>query len=185
MKIAIKILRIIIALTGAVLLACSFVPGTPWGKMWSYTATILLVFVPDALRLVGLKFSRELELSYFLFLIPSMILGIDLDFYKFVPLYDKIVHGVSGVLTAVVAWELMNMVKLKAARWYKALIIVSFVALIAVLWECFEFFIDKVFGARMQQLVMWGVDDTMWDMIVALIGGMATMFILLRKKSEE
>jgi hypothetical protein len=47
----------------------------------------------------------------------------------------------------------------------------SFVAFVAVLWECFEFSMDQIAGMHMQELISTGVADTMFDMIVALIGG--------------
>ena len=41
---------------------------------------------------------------------------------------------------------------------------------VAVLWECVEFTIDKVLGMDTQKVLTTGVDDTMKDMICALIG---------------
>ena len=52
-------------------------------------------------------------------------------------------------------------------------------ALIAVAWECFEFLHDQLLGGQMQQLIVPGLADTMWDMIWALGGGLVTGVILL------
>ena len=172
---AIKILKIAIVIFGAVMMVLHFIPGVGenFPKILSYLATLVLPFAGDALRLIGVKVSLRFELAYLLFLIPAMIVGIDLDLYKWeaVP-YDKIVHMASGVLTAFGARELLDQASGKPDKmWFKALWSMSFVAFVAVLWECFEFGCDQIGGMHMQELISEGVTDTMYDMIVALIGG--------------
>lgn len=170
-----------IFLCGVLLLILHFVPGPSayFTKVWSYVATAALPFVPDFLRLFGLKISRKLEFWYYMFIIPAMILGIDLDFYKWrwFP-FDKVVHLASGCLAAFVGREIIEQASGKPdLLWFKALFCVCFVCFTAVLWECFEFACDQLFKQSMQQLISVGVADTMWDMISALIGGVvATTF---------
>lgn len=41
---------------------------------------------------------------------------------------------------------------------------------VAVLWECTEFTIDKLLGTDTQKVLTTGVNDTMKDMICALLG---------------
>lgn len=172
MKKLITLLKIGIVLTGAVLVILHFIPETGFVKIWSYLATMGLPFVMDILRLIGIKVSKRFELAYLLFLIPAMVLGIDFDLYKIVYPFDKIVHTLSGVLTAFGAREIIDQASGKPDEmWFKALFSMGFVALVAVLWECFEFSMDQIAGMHMQELISTGVADTMFDMIVALIGG--------------
>ena len=172
MKRLITLLKIGIALTGAVLAILYFIPGTGFVKIWSYLATIGLPFVMDVLRLLGLRVSKRFELAYLLFIIPAMVAGIDFDVYKIIYPFDKIVHTLSGVLTAFGAREIIDQASGKPDQiWFKALFSIAFVALVAVLWECFEFLMDQVAGMHMQELIAPGIADTMFDMIVALIGG--------------
>lgn len=56
------------------------------------------------------------------------------------------------------------------------------VALVAVLWEVFEFSYDQIFHGNMQQLIVTGVEDTMWDMIMALIGAMIVVVVVFNDK---
>ena len=134
MKRLINFLKIAILITGAVLAIIHFIPGTNFPKIWSYLATIALPFVMDVLRLIGIKVSRRFELAYLLFLIPAMVIGIDFDFYKIFYPFDKIVHTLSGVLTAFGARELIDQASGKPDEmWFKALFSMSFVALVAVL----------------------------------------------------
>ena len=66
------------------------------------------------------------------------------------------------------------------------LFILGLVALVAVSWEIFEFVCDKIFKKDAQYVQKTGVDDTMTDMIVALVG--AILFDIsyyLQKKKEK
>ena len=162
-----------ILLTGAVLAVLYFIPGTGFTKIWSYLATMALPFVMDVLRIFGIKVSDRFEIAYLIFIIPAMVLGIDFDVYRIIYPFDKIVHGASGVLAAFGAREIIDQASGKPDEmWFKALWSISFVALTAALWECFEFSCDQVLGQDMQELIAPGLQDTMWDIIVALLGGM-------------
>ena len=169
-----KLLKYAIMLAGVVMFFVHFIPGSWFVKIWSYVATVGLAFVPDVLRLLGLKISRRLEIWYYVFIVFAMILGIDLDFYKweFFP-YDKAVHAASGFLASFVARELIEQASdKKDFLWFKALFTISFVAFTACAWECFEFMMDQAFGQHMQELISVGVADTMWDIISAMGGGL-------------
>ncbi len=168
-----KTFKYIIMVAGTIFFIVHFIPGSWFIKTWSYVATIGLAFVPDLLRLMGMKISRRLEIWYYVFIFFAMILGIDLDLYRweFFP-YDKVVHMASGFFVAFVAREIVEQASGKPDMlWFKALFSISFVAFTACLWECFEFMMDRAFGQHMQELITTGVADTMWDMISALAGG--------------
>ncbi|MBR3233971.1 DUF2238 domain-containing protein [Candidatus Saccharibacteria bacterium] len=188
MKSIIKFLKIIIFFTGASMAIAYFIPNNGCPKIWSYLATMALPFAIDFLRLIGLKISKRLEIAYLLFIIAAMVVGIDFDLYKTVAPYDKIVHTLSGVLTAFGARELLEQASGKPDQiWFKALFSLGFVALVAVLWECYEFSYDQITGGNMQQLISPGLEDTMYDMIVALIGGIVgtVMAFPLRQGSRK
>ncbi len=171
-------IKVIIITIGVLLSVLYLVPGTQFYKIWSYVATIGLAFAPEIWRHVfKLKLSDETELAYYIFLIPAMILGIDLDVYKTWAPLDKIAHCASGMLAAVVAWEVTNQAfpKKKAApKWFKYLFMICFAAMTAAVWECFEYGSDKFFGTHMQELISVGLDDTMQDILVAIAGGIVT-----------
>lgn len=173
MKSVIKFLKVAILASGAILAILHFIPNTNFPKILSYLATMALPFGIDFLRLIGLKLSKRIEIAYLLFLIVAMVVGIDLDLYKNFAPYDKIVHTLSGVLTAYGARELIDQASGKPDQmWFKVLFSLGFVALVAVLWECYEFSYDQITGGHMQELITPGLEDTMYDIIVALIGGM-------------
>lgn len=189
MKTLIKVLKTLIVLTGAVLAILYFIPGSGFTKIGPYLATMALPFAMDLLRVLGVKVSKRFEIAYLLFIIPAMIVGIDFRVYQIVYPFDKIVHTLSGVLVAFGAREILEQASGKPDEmWFKVLFSLSFVALTAVLWECVEFTIDQTMGEHMQQLIAEGIEDTMYDMIVAMIGGLVGTFMAFpirkaRKKS--
>lgn len=174
MKILIRILKAGIVLAGLVLAIMFFSQVSGTYKIWSYLATMVLPFAVDIVRIFGLKVSKEFELAYLLFLIPAMVMGIDLDVYKIFYPFDKIVHGLSGVLAAYGAKEIILQASGKPDKLgFKVLFSICFVAFTAVAWECTEFLIDQIAGTNMQELIQCGTADTMYDMIIALVGGVA------------
>lgn len=188
--------KVVIISIGVLLSILYLVPGTQFHKIWSYLATIALAFAPEIWRhIFRLKLSDQTELAYYLFLIPAMILGIDLDVYKIWEPFDKIVHCASGALATVVAWEVLEQVFAKKqlpAKWFRYLFMVCFAIMTAALWECFEYGSDKFFGTHMQELISIGLDDTMQDILVAIIGSIITAsFIIMipettpKKKSSK
>lgn len=178
-----RVLQLLISATGVVLLICWIIEPTVWVKPLSYLATILLPYVPDLFKLIKIKVSVPLVLAYEVFLIIAMVLGIDLDWYKEVLVtangdsyYDKIVHFSSGILVVAAGQEFFDLYlkqsrAQKRVRWFQVLFLLGMVAFTAVGWECYEFLYDELCGGHMQELVKSGVADTMWDMIVSLVGG--------------
>ena len=176
-------IKVVIITIGVLLAVLYLVPGTQFYKIWSYLATIALAFAPEIWRYVfRLKLSDQTELAYYLFLIPAMIMGIDLDVYKAWAPFDKIVHCGSGVLAAVVAWEILEQVfakKQMPAKWFRCLFMVCFATMTAAAWECFEYGSDKLFGTHMQELISVGLDDTMQDVLVAIAGSIITAGLIV------
>lgn len=173
--------KVLVIAAGVIFSVLYLVPGTNFYKIWSYAATIGLAFAPEIWRhLFRMNLSDEGELLYYIFLLPAMIMGIDLDLYRTWDGFDKAVHCFSGMLAVVVAREILLQAfsSKKLPVWFKILFMVSFTALTAALWECFEFMCDKCFGQHMQELVSTGLDDTMFDIIFALLGGVVTSGLL-------
>ena len=182
-------IKVIIITVGVLLSILYLVPGTQFYKIWSYLATIGLAFAPEIWRHVfRLKLSDQLELAYYIFLIPSMVLGIDLDIYKIWTPLDKIAHLSSGVLAAMVAWEVAGQAytnkRQAPAKWFKYLFMICFAIMTAAVWECFEYSSDKLFGTHMQELISVGLDDTMQDILFATVGGLVTTgFVMLVERN--
>ena len=192
-------LKIIIALFGIGFFIAHFINPAAWPKPLSYLATIALPFIPEFLGLFKIKPSTRLQIAYLFFLILAMVMGIDFDLYKDLyicgnPCFDKVAHTISGVFAAFVAKEVIDKnydgkisktTGNSTVKYYNSsfawLFIVSFVAFSAAGWECFEFLYDKIAGGNMQELISSGLDDTMWDILSALIAGIISAHFLKRK----
>ena len=193
-------LKIVVSLFGVGLFILHLVDPEIWTKTGSYLVTIILPFIPDILRLFGLNITTRLQIAYVLFLGVAMVMGIDFDLYKtwYIfgnPCFDKVAHVLSGVLAGFVAKEILDnsydgldvrvtgsksRVKHYDTR-FTWLFIVSFVAMTAACWECFEFLYDQITGGTMQTLIVDGLDDTMWDIVSAVVAGIIVAFPLCKK----
>lgn len=141
-------------------------------------ALLAVIVVPVIVRLltgVVLPFSA-LALSASL-VVASTILGEFYDFYERFLWWDTFLHGATGVMFAYYGYLLLMTkelrMKVRFSGGFMAWWSMMFSLGIALLWEVFEYAIDKAGRGPMQ----YGLDDTMVDMIAASIG--AVVFMLL------
>ena len=131
---------------------------------------VLTLILPYLFEKVFKKnLSEGFKLVWIIFIFMAHYLGVICELYNSWTFFDKIVHTISGILTAYVAMIILddNKVKKKA---FNILFIIAFSALCALTWEIFEFVCNILVGGDAQKVVETGVNDTMLDMIVALIG---------------
>ena len=158
-----------------------------YDKIGGILAGFVLPFLPEIFeRLFKTKFSVRIELAYYIFIFLALDLGICLYWYETVPYYDKFVHMLSGVFSAVIAYYVLLYFGAKYThKGFRRLFIICFSLAVAVCWEFFEFFCDKVLGQHMQELIQQGVDDTMWDLIVAFIGSLIGGLLFVHKRPQQ
>ena len=143
-----------------------------YNKWGGVLAGIGLPFLPPIIeKLFKFKMPFRIQLLFYIFLFIALDMGICMDLYKTVPLFDKVVHFGSGVLSTIVGYYMLVYYKsTKKPKFYRGVVIVGVSMLIAVAWEFFEFACDKFLGQHMQQLISVGVDDTMLDLLAATLG---------------
>lgn len=138
------------------------------------------------------KFTRvrlqpRLVIAYFLFLIGSQCLGSFLDFYSQFPWWDKMLHFLSGILLAYVAFALLDRMTDESTRQHLSaqivfLFVLSFTAFVGVVWEIYEFSVDQLLHTQAQQ----GNTDTMLDLIADTLGGLVTAaWVVWRERQPE
>jgi VanZ family protein len=166
---------------GFILWRCIFDPN--YNKVGACLAAFLLPLVPDVVKAIfKIKMPFRIEMLYYIFIAIAHCLGICLDLYVFVPYYDKIVHCLSGVATALIGHYAVDYFNVqRSPRLFRGLFIMFFSMAIATAWEFFEFAMDKFLGFSMQQLVSQGLDDTMYDLISATIGSFIGGWLMSRK----
>lgn len=126
-------------------------------------------------KLFKLKLDDATICLYLLFVFFAHFLGTIIDLYYRFPIYDKLMHTLSGIMTSFLAVILL--VKLKKydnkSIAFNIIYIIAITSTVALLWEIFEFTNDNIFDRDAQRVLTTGVNDTMTDMIVAFLGSCA------------
>jgi hypothetical protein len=149
-----------------------------------YLFSILLVFsvilslIPSLVERsyrVTLPFELDLLITLSIFL--NTFMGEGMDFYQKVRLYDKALHvygsAVVGLLAFVVVYTLNYTRKVRLSLPFIGFFTVTFAMAMGGIWEIMEFAVDNLFDKTTQD----GLDDTMWDLINDLLGGLITAAI--------
>ena len=100
-----------------------------------------------------------------IFMVAAASVGCGMNMYTYLPIYDLVIHYLSGIVLAFGGWEIIK-------NKYFAL---TFSWAGAGLWEIFEFFCDVLLHAGMQGAIM----DTMTDMVAGFLGGITWIVIKL------
>ncbi len=149
---ALNVVRLLCAAVIAVLFVRSLIDGN--GRHVLYTCvTFAFMFLPELVILVfKLDVPDPLSIVYVLMLFSANILGELFEVYLSLPLWDSLLHLVSGFFIALLGcslFELMTGEKPKPLA--AALFAFMFAVLFGVLWEYFEYFMDSVFHTDMQK----------------------------------
>ena len=137
---------------------------------------IPVIFIPKIFNYIfkksKIKITDDIEFAYLIFLILAFLFGSIMGGYSKIYWYDSFTHLLSGIFTAFMAPILLKWLNRydKNDIVFNIIYIILITLSVAVLWECVEFTIDKVLGMDTQKVLTTGVDDTMKDMICALIG---------------
>ena len=127
--------------------------------------------------------------TYYIFILQSLILGSILGFYHKIWWFDLLCHFISGCLTVIVAFVVLQKNHLVHInyKWFGILFITIFTISIAAIWEYFEFTIDKIGGTDTQYVTDTGVSDTMEDMLIATLPGVVGSVYYLKylNRSKE
>lgn len=148
-------------------------------KDGSIILTLILPYIFE--KIFKKDLSEGFKLVWIIFIFMAHYLGVICCLYSSWPFFDKIVHTMSGILTAYVAMIILKDLKI-SKKGFSVLFIIAFSALCALSWEIFEFTCNILVGGDAQLVAKTGVNDTMLDMIVAL-GGSILYSICYFKKS--
>ncbi len=140
------------------------------------SSIIFTLTLPYILRkFFKLDISDTFTFIWIIFIFLAHYLGVTAELYFKIPGFDKVTHTMSGVLSACAAYLLLKNKKINDT-FFNILFIISFSFMCAGMWEIFEFTCNALVGGDAQRVAETGVDDTMWDIIVAFFG--STMFII-------
>lgn len=143
----------------------------------SFCALLFLPAIPLVYR--GLHFRPVYQLNAFIYLFLFLLysLGLVMQFYTFVPHYDKAAHTLSGVFVSLLALICFYFLKpghrIETSDYPMICVFTTAVSLaIAGLWEIAEYALSLAAGSDPQNVLTTGVQDTMLDMVVCTAGAL-------------
>jgi hypothetical protein len=120
--------------------------------------TILLLYVPSWLQVkLHIELPPPLEISIFCFIFAAEILGEIHAFYTKVPNWDTMLHTLNGFLAAAVGFSMVLLLNdderltFDLSPFFLALMAFCFSMTIGVLWEFYEFAVDRFLCMDMQK----------------------------------
>ena len=154
---------------------------------WGAFATVL-TFSPQMIKR-RFKVTLPWELNFLIILSLFLHLGgIVRDWYYIIPLYDKMAHFIASATIAILGFVAAVIVdqytEIDMNEYMIVFIIIIFTVAIGTFWEISEFVYDYFTGAGMQK----SLDDTMWDLIFDVAGGVIIAFFgygYLKKMPKE
>jgi hypothetical protein len=174
--------NLFLAMTGLVQLLLAiglvlFLLGRNWENVFLTSVVIALTLVPAfLLRRYRVIIPPEFQLVSALFVFLSLFLGSALDFYYHFWWWDLVLHTASGFLLGIIGFIALFVLNqtdrlppgMKPG--FLCLFGVTFAVTLGVLWEVFEFVVDRFWPALDMQSTGTGVVDTMKDLIVDTLG---------------
>lgn len=136
-------------------------------------STYIIVFIPKVItKYSKIKITPLVEFLFLIFIFLAELLGSVMHFYEYISWFDSLVHYISGIFTALLGLILLVHFNKYSNKdlFFNVLFIISITLMVASLWELFEFTNDSLFGYNAQRVVETGVNDTMKDIICALLG---------------
>ena len=139
---------------------------------WLVIAGFMLSFIPQLIqRTFDLNLPWVYELVIVGFIVASLVLGEFFDAYQTFWWWDKVLHLSSGIVVGYVGFMVLYVLKMGKKFMAGPMVAAFFTFMVvmasASLWEIVEFTVDKLGYGPMQH----GLDDSMWDMILAAAGG--------------
>lgn len=120
--------------------------------------TLVLLVVPSFIQVnLKIEFPTGLEIILLFFIFAAEILGEIQAYYIKIPEWDTALHTVNGFLMAAIGFSLVDILNrherfsIKLSPLYVSLGAFCFSMTIGVIWEFFEFAMDRFFGLDMQK----------------------------------
>jgi hypothetical protein len=144
--------------------------------------TLGLTFYPTILeKEFRVYLPSSIQVIITLFIFAAQYLGEVRNFYEKFWWWDIMLHTTSGFLLGIIGFMFVYLLNKKydinvtLSPFFVALFAFCFAVMIGVLWEIYEFSLDRLFGYNMQKFRGLGQDglvDTMLDLIVDSAGAL-------------
>lgn len=120
--------------------------------------TLLLLVVPSFVQItMKVELPTTLEIIILVFIFAAEILGEIREFYLVFPFWDTVLHTLNGFLAAAIGFSMVDLLNrseklvFKLSPLFTAIVAFCFSMTIGVIWEFFEFGMDRLIGYDMQK----------------------------------
>ena len=149
----------------------------PYYYLQSLGTLFILPLLWGIYRSLRMKPAYRIDIIIVCFTFLAYPIGVVLKANKTVPLYDKMLHTLSGTLSMMLSYLLFYQLKAThtADKNDFPLVVVfclSVTIAVAGLWEIGEYFLSNLTGIDTQIVKKTGINDTMQDMIVCSLGSL-------------
>lgn len=133
--------------------------------------TLILLVLPSVIQLqLKIELPTTLEIIIFLFIFSAEILGEISSFYVRFENWDTILHTLNGFLMAAIGFSLVDILnqeekmKFQLSPAFMSIVAFCFSMTVGVLWEFFEFGMDRFLGLDMQKdTILHTISSVMLD----------------------
>lgn len=151
---------------------------------------VLICFMLPVVMLLPYMFKSKINnlliLIFELFIFISYFLGTIINLYQKIYCYDKVIHYISGIVCSIFALYILSKYNNTNRNLiFNIIFILSFTMFLASIWEIFEYSGDIIFEKDAQKVLTTGINDTMKDMICALIGSIIVIIWYLFEKTNN
>lgn len=121
-----------------------------WHNVFLCALSLVLLFIPFFLRSTfKINLPSVLEIAVFLFVFAAEILGEIANFYGHIPIWDTMLHTVTGFLAAAVGFGAIDLLNTHSKRLsmtplFVALVSFCFSMTVGVVWEFGEYAVDRL-----------------------------------------
>lgn len=129
-----------------------------WEQLFLCVVVLFLMVMPSLLaRRLKLELPSTLEKIILLFVFAAEILGEIGGYYQVFPWWDTMLHTLWGFLAAAIGFAMVDLlnrdpnIKFNLSPVFCAVVAVCFSMTIGVIWEFFEFSMDRLFSFDMQK----------------------------------
>ena len=156
-KTGVAILYIVLRILVITVLVAQFLNGN-FENVFLCVLTLVLFLVPTFIeRKIHIDLPDTLEVIILLFIFAAEILGEIRAYYIHFPYWDTMLHTISGFLVAAIGFSMIDIlnrserVSFNLAPIFVGLFAFCFSMTVGVLWEFFEFGMDRYMGFDMQK----------------------------------
>lgn len=134
---------------------------------------VYLLFIGILIIPYIIKLNDFFTILYSIFVFLSSFLGVNYGLYQVTTWYDTFNHFLWGILSSLIALYILDELKMFDSKniIFNLLFILTFSLATACFWEILEYATDKVLLKNTQR-VETGVNDTMKDIIISLLGNL-------------